>query len=345
MMPLLRLPLLSGIAFVAVIIVGTTLRPSGATIVDAPTFQDLGTITDKCWIFMHLQKSGGSTIKGILRDSWSPRYAVYDSGNWKEGEQFLGRFGKVLAGGRQWNVVTGGYPEALRRSLAADVRCDWFTLFRHPVSRMVSAYYYCKQTPKDKACASEVVNANEVDLVAFAKHWGNFAMRQLSLSLVSADDVMEFSRSDKAREMLPASVRKVSNLPGWYLLKMYLDDRASSSKYGHAQNIPDVAMYEMMNPVQDLLRDKYAAVGILEEFNTTLSLFNAALTMPGLDWHHQFVDEGIVRVVDSRYSEEKEVVLADAWTNWDIRKYMQLDIVLYEHAVDVFHQQSQKYGV
>ncbi|CAN0469810.1 unnamed protein product, partial [Scytosiphon promiscuus] len=59
-----------------------------------------------------------------------------------------------------------------------DQKCQWFTLFRHPVSRMVSAYYYCKEAPSDTACASEILNARDVDLVTFAKHWGNFALRQ-----------------------------------------------------------------------------------------------------------------------------------------------------------------------
>ena len=29
--------------------------------------------TDECWIFTHLQKCGGSTVKGILSETWGPR--------------------------------------------------------------------------------------------------------------------------------------------------------------------------------------------------------------------------------------------------------------------------------
>ena len=98
---------------------------------------------------------------------------------------------------------------------------------------MVSAYYYCKESPKDQTCASEVVRAKDVDLVTFAKHWGNYATRQFSLSLVPVHDVLEFSRTDAVKEMLPPRAKRPSDLPGWYLIKLYLDDQnrlASSSE-------------------------------------------------------------------------------------------------------------------
>ncbi|CAM9743380.1 unnamed protein product [Laminaria digitata] len=288
---------------------------------------------------MHLQKAGGSTVKGILKDSWGPKFAIYDSAQWMEGDAYLQLFGGNLTSGDQLNVVAGGFTDALRRSSVVEKNCQWFTMFRHPISRMVSAYYYCQRAPKDMACASEVVNANDVDLVAFAKHWGNFAMRQFALSLVSADDVIDFL------EMLPATVRKVETIPGWYLLKMYLDsDKALAAAVAEYGDIPDAALYEMLQPVQDLLRDKYDAVGILEEFETTLSLFEAALAMPGVDWNRQFTSGG-KRKRNDRLEEEKRVALAGAWTNSEIKKYLRLDILLYEHAVDVFHRQTKVHDI
>ena len=315
-----------------------TISPAAAN--TAPTVENSVAISDKCWIFMHLQKCGGSTVKGILEDSFSPRYAIYDSIQWKQGASYLQSYGQALVGGDSWSVIAGGYPEALRQSSAVDEQCQWFTLFRHPISRMVSAYYYCKELPGDTACASEVLNARDVDLVAFAKHWGNFAMRQFALSLVPVDDVLEYSRTDAARDRLPPEFEGIEKVAGWYLLKMYLDELARTSEY---VEIPDVAMYEMLQPVQDLLRDRYT-VGILEEFNTTLSLFDVALSMPRVDWHKQYVDEGNQNV-DLQFSEEKAASLAEAWTNSEIKKYMQLDLLLYEHAVDVFHEQSRAYGL
>ena len=316
---------------------GTT-RPAAADAV--PTIEASVPITDKCWIFMHLQKCGGSTVKDILRGIYSKKFSIYDSFQWQQGGAHLQNVANKLPGGESWNVIAGGYPEALSHSSIVDEKCQWFTLFRHPVSRMVSAFYYCRKSPFDTACASYVVNARHVDLITFAKHWGNFAMRQFALGIVPVDDVLEYAQTDAARDALPPDSDKARKISGWYLLKLYLDDQARTSEYA---DIPDVAMYEMLQPVQDILRDRYT-VGILENFNTTLSLFDVALSMPGVDWHKEFEDEG-ARNVDKRFSKDEAASLAEAWTNSDIKKYMQLDLVLYEHAVDVFHKQAQAYGL
>lgn len=143
-----------------------------------------------CWVFMHLQKCGGSTVKKMLKDRWGSRYFVYDSMRWKFGDDFSRKFGEKLARGDPWNVMAGGYPEALRASAAVDAGCRFFTVFRHPISRLVSAYFYCQVLEGDTACASNVVRARDVNLLTFAKHWSNFAVRQFALSMVPADDVM-----------------------------------------------------------------------------------------------------------------------------------------------------------
>ena len=299
--------------------------------------------SDKCWVYMHLQKSGGTTVKGILRGVWKDRFAIYDSPHWVKGDKFLQYFGRRLATGNRWNVIAGGYPEALRRSRAAAEKCLWFTQFRHPIPRMVSAYYYCKRSSTDHACASKVVNAKDATLETFAKHWGNFAVRQFALSFVDITDVMEYSKTDAARERLPPSISDVPSLPGWYLLKMYLDSHVAPEASQHGQ-IPDLALYEMLQPAQDLLRDNYTAVGILEEFDTTLSLYDVALSIPGIDWHKNFASQG-KKAVAMDYAEKEAASLAEAWTNSEIKKYMQLDIVLYEHAVDVFRKKAQAYGI
>eukprot|EP00904_Undaria_pinnatifida_P009052 jgi/Undpi1/5277/HiC_scaffold_2.g00558.m1 len=300
----------------------------------------------QCWLFMHLQKTGGSTLKGIISKGFTPRFvASYDSKHWKLGGQVLQSYSQKLANESQWRVLVGAYTEAFHRSGVVDGKCKFFTVFRHPVSRLVSAYYYCKHPRhlSDPVCASMVVNANDVDLVEFAEHWGNFAMRQFAVHFVSADDVMAYSRTDSARQKLPQQLKNVSEVPGWYWLKIYLDHQVSSSKLGNT-NVPDAALYEMLQPVQDLLRDKYAAVGILEEFNTTLSLFDASLVMPGVDWHGLFDTLG-KKVVDRRYKEQEARSSFDAWTDSDIKKHLYLDIVLYEHAVSVFRQQVQAHGI
>ena len=145
----------------------------------------------RCWIFMHLQKSGGSTIKNMLnRKRRRSEYSIYDSKQWKRGDDFSSAFGRRLARGSTRKIVAGGYPEALRRLPSVESSCRFFTMFRHPISRMVSAYFFCQLHEEDSACASGIVRARHVDLLTFAKHWSNFAVRQFALSFVPAEDVM-----------------------------------------------------------------------------------------------------------------------------------------------------------
>lgn len=50
-----------------------------------------------------------------------------------------------------------------------------------PVHRLVSAFFYCKTFRGDPLCATFVLDARTADLGTFAKHWGNFGMRQASV--------------------------------------------------------------------------------------------------------------------------------------------------------------------
>lgn len=375
------------------------------------------------------------TTPNCLCGWWRFRYFIYDSTRWKLGNKFLLSFARKFAKDHKWSVMTGGYPEALRHSpTLAENDCRWFTLFRHPISRLVSAYFYCRKCPGDVACASEVLNARNVDLITFAEHWGSFGVRisilnssnfvnvevrwrrhdfiygvsgmligvvfilrysgkpggvnilggvrgrvgyfpippldlageelssfcsvwtytqphpctahenplqvrQFALSLVDSDEVMAYARSPEGRAKLP-QVPDVDKVSGWYLLKMYLDDKASAV----GVDIPDIAMYDMLEPIQEMLRSDYAAVGILEEFNTTLSLFDAALDMPGVNWQSSFFEKGRVNV-DHMFKAQEAAALEQAWTDPKVQKFIWLDLLLYSQAVAIFHDQVRSFGL
>ena len=66
--------------------------------------------------------------------------------------------------------------------------------------------------------------------------------------------------------------------------------------------------------------------------------------MPDVDWHETFLRVGQVNV-NNKFNDDKVAVLAEAWSNSEIKKYMQLDLLLYEHAVDLFHQQARAYDI
>ena len=100
----------------------------------------------------------------------------------------------------------------------------------------------------------------------------------------------------------------------------------------------------MLEPVQGLLGSKYAAVGILEDYNTTLHLFTAALNMPGFDWFSAYSKRGTVNK-DKLFAHEIEQAVEKVMTDVKIKKYLQLDLLLYEHAVAVHKKQLKMYGL
>ncbi|CAN0037090.1 unnamed protein product [Scytosiphon promiscuus] len=324
-----------------------TARLSAAT-APAAAVSAVADDSDRCWIFMHLQKSGGSTVKEILTASWGQRFFIYDNMRWKQGDEFSRGFGIKLASATPWNVMAGGYTEALRRVPEVEEGCQFFTLFRHPIARIVSAYYYCKVLPLDKACASEVVQATDVDLLGFAKHWGNFAVRQFALSFVPSDDVQAYIRTPEARALHDVDLATTS---GWFQLKAYLERPLEEVESGEAaegqratqEQLPGSRLFDMLQPAQELITNGYT-VGVLEEWNTTLALFDSALAMPGMDWRTWYARDG-KQNVNRAFEQLKAQTLEKAWTDPELKKYLQLDLLLYEHAVDVFHKQARSRGV
>ena len=290
----------------------------------------------KCWVFMHLPKTGGSTVKKIISENFKERSVLYDTFQYKKGKPYLEYFANNLLNSNNWDIAVGSYTDVVQSVNAVDKKCKAFTVFRHPISRMVSAYYYCKTSIRDNLCASMFLDAQSNDLLTFAKHWGNYALRQFAFTLVPIENVMEYSQTESAKKIV--SPVKMGMVPGWYLFRMYLNH---VNDYNN-MDIPDAPLYHMLQPVQDLLRERYT-IGILEEFNTTLHLFDTTLDMP-MKWTEQYAIYGS-KNKEKVHKDEEMASLEEAWTNSEIKKYMYLDLVLYEHAVDVFNQQVKEYGI
>lgn len=311
--------------------VATTMKTHTAS----PHIENWSGETKDCWVFNHLNKAGGSTVKHML-EPWIEKHNItvglYDSTQWQQGEDFANGF---LDGSS--TVTWGAYTEGLRPYKRAD-GCKWFTIFRHPVPRLVSAYFYCKKSA-DSLCASVAMNATEASLAQFAKHWGNYGMRQFALAFVRPEDAL-------ATEFETCTTG-VKGCPGWYKLKLYLDSLHSphgDDGDGFSLELNDAAMYEMLEPIEEILSHAYTAVGILEDWETTTYLFNTALKLPGYDWPTGFHEIGKKNGNGKFHTEEQEA-LAMTWTDPDVRKYIWLDLLLYDHALAVHRRQVEEYGL
>lgn len=252
----------------------------------------------------------------------------YDSLAWRRGGAFADRFMRASR-----DLIWGSYVEGLRHHGAE--QCKWFTIFRHPMTRLVSAFFYCKDRP-DPLCANLQRRGNVTDFQSFAEHWSNFGLRQFAMGMVMPDMVTAYPA---AREC----VRKDTQCPGWYMLKLFLNGRHNAG--GGNDDIPDASMMRnMLQPAQELLRNKYAAVGILEKYDTTLQLFNSALEMPNFDWVRTFKTIG-PKNRDRKNQEREEAVVQEALTNPAIKRFISLDLLLYEHALEVHAAQLRQYGI
>ena len=207
----------------------------------------------------------------------------------------------------------------------------------------MSAYFYCKKSPGDGLCASRVFLAEDHDLLSFAEHWGNFGLRQFSLAFVPPEDMLAAEQVDKCR-----GDRADNRCPGWYRLKLYLEGLRAAEQAGastsESKALKDVVMYKLLQPAEDLLSKKYAAVGILEKWETSMLLFNNALQLPGYDWPTGFKSIGKKNGDGTFHKQEQEALLL-AWTDSELKKHLWLDLLLYDHAVSVHNRQVAQYGL
>ena len=116
-----------------VLILGAVFSPSTAAASERPQFttEDEGPAphTQKCWVFSHMNKSGGSAIKEMM-EPWVRTQTnkgvarLYDNKQWKAGVAVAEKFARYNI-----TLIWGAYTEGLR-AYGAQHDCKWFTMFR-----------------------------------------------------------------------------------------------------------------------------------------------------------------------------------------------------------------------
>ena len=308
---------------------------------------------DQCWIFMYMEGGGGATVRSIVTDHWRRNEVMFDNVQWRRGDGYA----SDVMTRSHWQLLHGGCVESLRR-YADKKRCRWFTVFRHPVARLLSAFEHCRNAPQDPLCAS--ASSATGDLATFAEHWGNFGLMQFAMSVVSSNAVKKWAGSNNLG-------RGVSV---WRLLKGYLDQdgvgrhgvardgvapagvaqgKAAQSRVTEGGFAQGEALERLLEPAKELLRTQYAAVGIASELNTTMLLFDKALAMPGLNWSsalkRKTAAEGVPGSARDSPAGKGAMAEREAMANPRIGAALRLDILLYDHAVRVFHEQVRHYGI
>ncbi|CAM9646321.1 unnamed protein product [Scytosiphon promiscuus] len=287
---------------------------------------------ERCWVYTHMNKSGGSTVKTLLlrhiEDELVP-HGLISERVYNRGESVLKRFIH-----QNYTITAGGYTEGLRKFGGGFESCKWFTMFRHPIARLVSAYFYCMGR-NDQLCGSSIMRTRDVDLHTFAEHWGNYGLRQFALSFVPQDELL-------AVETAPCTFR----CPPWYKAKVYLEERFKAQGGRSPEDLDafnaEPSLSGFLEPAKKLLKSSYSAVGLLEDWTDSMRLFNRALELPNFNW-----TSASSRVKAKKHNEQQVKVdtLASAWDDPVLKQILWLDILLYDHAVAVHNEQLSEYGL
>lgn len=103
-------------------------------------------------------------------------------------------------------------------------------------------------------------------------------------------------------------------------------------------------LQRFLEPVLETISSRYAGVGMLNDMEKTMLLFDKALRMPNFSWMTAYMKQG-ARNIDSNHKDEEHMALLKACTDPDIKKFIWLDLILYEHAQSVHEKQLKHYGL
>ncbi|CAM9239120.1 unnamed protein product [Ectocarpus sp. 4 AP-2014] len=254
-----------------------------------------------CTLFNHMVKSGGSTIKDKLES------AAYE--DMVDGPAMcvngIGYENSCLKAMNSAPVIVG-YAELLRYPLEVIGReCEYFTVMRHPIDRLLSAFFYCPadgdvQDRPPKWCGYVNDPQPVTDrLVEFAKYgWKNKAFRQMTFGLYCPPNAF-------CEQAEPGAQQAVHEPGGWRLLEQIEATLAT-----------------------------YMAVGILEYWDLSMQLFNARVTSPVWDW------EDMEHSNKGQRSGLRDEVHRWAHMSPEIHRIMATDMLLYDYSVSVFKLQT-----
>jgi hypothetical protein len=98
--------------------------------------------TSPCIIFLHLPKTGGVTLRRALRWKYAPELLNFET--LTKPAEALGEV--PLSERRSARVLTGHLHYGVHDYIPQ--RCEYITLLREPIARVVSYYYYILKHPK-----------------------------------------------------------------------------------------------------------------------------------------------------------------------------------------------------
>ena len=214
--------------------------------------------------------------------------------------------------------------------------CTLVTMFRDPVERLVSSYMYCRNpgVPNDVLCLTHVCSARRHSLAEWAEHWGRFGLWQLTRS---ADDVSAWCRGGEANHTCCSKRsprRGVRQLGIWQIQK----------RFWTAQS--HLRVREVAEEVGRSIEGMFTAVGLLENYSSSVELLGAAMGVP----LHLYLRRHAAAMTNTHgrrtahHSEEKLRLLRQARSDARIQAALAEDATIYRAARAVFERHWALYA-
>lgn len=282
----------------------------------------LGAKHSGCVVFHAQHKSAGNTIVRTLTEEALEGYET-ESHNFKCDNAAL-----------SWSSLSCTTPESIQMpyimaagyaQTASDSgpfghgKCPWLTMFREPVSRLVSALYYCKDQGGDPLCASQRLDATNATIEQWADHWGNFLFRELLLGGPLQAEVIPNGTS--------ALKSQHPHDPVWYSWKIALGEGQMLESEAGKRNMRLVTKFLRGDGVPPL----YDAIGVTTQWTRSMQLFDRVAplhaTWAELSGRHHTTHDS------QHWKEDEERELQRARKNKHVLQAISADLKIYNEIV------------
>lgn len=263
------------------------------------------------------------------------------------------------------HMVVGDYAMGLCNILPASRPCAYYTMLREPRARVASSFLHCKYEPDDQLCMTHVLDARKATFAEWVQHQGNYLFRQLTFDLTQALSTEEqynmylnFAKHRRAMTDMEQQGAWISpSATGGSTAGDSRDD--SDLVDTMLQHKPNMLWLleqqrgyslseEDATSMVDLLEYRFAVIGIVEQFDESLEMFEAVfgLPFPAASHHRSKAQaEHQMHVHDgediSRRKLLQDELVAEFQRDPQLDEYIQVDLALYDRAVELFEAQRR----